>query len=517
MGDLGTVYLLGAGPGDPELVTARAIRRLGEADLVLYDALIHPDLLSMVRSGAECVFVGKRAGRAGARQSSINRQMIEAAQAGRTVVRLKGGDPFLFGRGSEEAEALVEAGIPFEVVPGVPSPMAVMAYAGIPLTHRGQASSVAFLTATESAEKDRSSHDWSKLATATQTLVLFMGLRKLASLMQLLIEHGRPADTPAAVVQSASLPTQRTIVGTVGDIAERAAEAGISMPALTVVGPVVRLREVLRWYDRQPLFGRRVMVTRPTGQAGVLCRMLMDRGAEPVEAPTIRIEDPEDPGPLRQAVASAQAYDWILFTSVNGVDRFFREVARQGGDARLLGGARVAAIGPGTARGLEARGIRPDQVPSEYRGEAVAAGVLAAHGGTLSGVRVLLPRAAVARDVLPDTLREAGAEVDVVAAYRSLTLGDAEAARMRGLIAEPAVDVVTFTASSTVKNLVAMVGDGFAEQLAPLTVASIGPITTETAREMGIRVDVTATEYTNAGLVHALTDHFARRDGERGS
>ena len=249
MSSVGKVYLLGAGPGDPELITLRAQRRLAEADLVLYDALVHPDSLELCRPDAERVFVGKRGGRASERQTDINERMVEAARAGRTVARLKGGDPYLFGRGSEEAEDLAAAGVPFEVVPGVPSPMAATAYAGISLTHRELASSIAYVTASESLLKDQSAHDWQKLATATQTLVIFMGMRKLESLMQVLVAHGRPASCPAAVIQSASLPEQRTVVGTVGDIASRAREAGIGMPALTIVGDVVSLREQLRWYD----------------------------------------------------------------------------------------------------------------------------------------------------------------------------------------------------------------------------------------------------------------------------
>lgn len=514
MGKVGKVYLLGAGPGDPELATARALRRLGEADLVLYDALVHPDLLRHCRPGAELVFVGKRAGRPSERQERINARLIEGARAGRVVARLKGGDPYLFGRGSEEAEVLAEAGIPFEVVPGVASPLAATAYAGISLTHRDMASSVAYVTATESPEKDRSSHDWAKLATATQTLVIFMGLRKLDTLVALLREHGRSPATPVAVVQSASLPRQRTVVGTLGDIVERVRAAGLTMPALTIVGPVVRLRETIRWFDTKPLFGKRVLVTRPSGRAAVLSQLLRDEAAEPVQAPTIRIVDPTDPAPLREAVGALARYDWVVFTSRNGVDRFFAEVERQGGDARRFGGARVAAIGPGTAEELALRGIRPDQVPGEYRGEAVAQVILDAHGGRMEGVRVLLPRAEVARDVLPETLRRAGAEVDVVPAYRSVPPEGDQVERLRALVHGREVDVVTFTASSTVSNLVDLLGEGAAEALAPLTVASIGPVTTETAERLGLRVDVTAREYTDEGLVTALAEHFASGGNE---
>jgi len=503
------VYLLGAGPGDPGLITERALRRLAEADVVLYDALVHADLLNHCRPDAERVFVGKRAGQPSARQTRINERMVAEARAGRKVARLKGGDPYLFGRGSEEAEFLSQAGVPFEVVPGVPSPVVAAAYAGVSLTHRTLSSSVAYVTATESPEKDQSSHDWAKLATATETLVIFMGLRKLAGLMQLLVDHGRPPDTPACVVQNASLPQQRTVVGTVATIAATAAAAGLGMPSLTIVGPVVGLRDELRWFDTLPLFGKRVLVTRPSGQAAVLSQRLRDEGAAPVEAPTIRIEAPDDGGPLESAVAALSRYDWVLFTSKNGVERFFAEVRRGGGDARRLGTAKVVAIGPGTARGLEAVGITPDHMPDEHVGEAVARIVTEAHGGDLSGVRILLPRAAVAREALPEILRAAGGEVDVVPAYQNVPPEGEDAARLSELIRGGEIDVVTFTASSTVQNLCEILGEDAPAALASLTIASIGPITTATAEGLGLTVDVTASEYTNVGLVAALRDHFA--------
>lgn len=507
---LGRVYLLGAGPGDPELVTQRAVRRLREADLVLYDALVHPELLDLCRPDAEKAYVGKRAGRASERQSAINERMIAAARAGRIVARLKGGDPYLFGRGSEEAEALHAAGVPFEVVPGVSASTAATAYAGISLTHRDASSSVAYLTATESAEKDRSSHDWSKLATATETLVIFMGVRKLESLMQLLMEHGRSPDAPAAVIEQASLPRQRTVTGTVATIAERAREADIGTPALTVVGEVVRLRDALRWYDVQPLFGRRVLVTRPEDRAQGLARMLRDEGAEAVCIPAIRIAPPEDPEPLARAVREASSYDWIVWTSASGVDAFFAEVDRQERDARVVGGARLSAIGPATAGALRARGLRADLIPDEFRGEGAARALLDAHRGDLRGVRVLQPRAAIAREVLPETLRAAGAHVDVIHAYRNLPAEGEDAAAIRRAIAEREVDVVTFTAPSTVESVARALGPDAAALLAPLTVASIGPITTAAAEKLGIRVDVSAPVYTSEALVLALREHASR-------
>ncbi|MEM9189975.1 MAG: uroporphyrinogen-III C-methyltransferase, partial [Myxococcota bacterium] len=366
----GRVFLVGAGPGDPSLCTVRGVRCLTEADLVLYDALAHPDLLAHAKQ-ASLEFVGKRAGRKSARQEQINQRMKEAANAGQTVVRLKGGDPYLFGRGSEEAEFLAREGIPFEVVPGVPSPIVATAYAGLSLTHRTLASSVAYLTATESPAKDRSSHDWAKLATGPETLVIFMGLRRLRSLMGLLIEHGRSADTPVALVSRASLPSQRTVIGTVATIADQAEEADLPTPALVIVGQVVTLRSSLRWFDRKPLFGQRVLVTRPRAQAASFCERLRDAAAAPVVAPTVRIVPPEDPEPLVRAVKELRRYRWVLFTSKNGVDRFFAEVERQGLDARALGNAQVAAIGPGTARAILRYGVRADLIPDVFRGEAL--------------------------------------------------------------------------------------------------------------------------------------------------
>jgi uroporphyrinogen III methyltransferase / synthase len=503
VGKVGHVSLLGAGPGDPELITLRGLRKLRAAEIVLYDALVHPDLLTHVKPTAELVFVGKRAGRSSERQSSINARLIEAAQRGLRVVRLKGGDPYLFGRGSEEAEALVAAGIPFDVVPGVASPMAASAFTGISLTHRDLASSVAYVTATESVEKDESAHDWSKLATATQTLVFFMGLRKLDSLMQRLIEHGRDPETKAAVVSNASLPSQRTVVGTLRNIGERVREAKLEMPALTIVGSVVGLHEPLRWFEQLPLFGKRVLITRPEGQSEEMAQLLRDQGAEAIELPTVRIVPPSDPERLARHVRSANAYDWAIFTSVNGVEAFFEVCDREQLDARVLGGVQVAAIGPATSAALRIRGIRADVVPSEYRGEAVASAIKT-RDGELTNKRILITRAEVAREVMPSMLREAGAEVDVVPAYRTLAAEPERFARIRALLERDAIDIVAFTSSSTVERLVEGLGEGASALLRRTQVAAIGPITADTAQRLGLPASVVASEYTAAGLVDAL-------------
>ncbi|MCA9582361.1 MAG: uroporphyrinogen-III C-methyltransferase [Myxococcales bacterium] len=498
----GTVFLVGAGPGDPGLITERGNRILEGADLVLYDALVHPELLERCRPGARIEYVGKRAGRESERQARINERMVEAASNGLVVVRLKGGDPYLFGRGSEEVEALSAAGIAFEVVPGVPSPLAATAYAGISLTHRKLASSVAYVTATESPEKDRTSHDWTRLATATQTLVIFMGLRKIESLMALLVEHGRSAETPAAVIESASLASQRVAIGTVGTIAEISERDGLHMPALIVVGDVVTLRDRLRWFDRKPLFGRRVLVTRSAEDGHAMGRLLRDAGAEPVFLPTIEVLAPEDPEPLRVALGKLSTYAWVVFTSRNGVDRVFAELDRQGLDARAFGGARIAAIGPATAARLAARGLRADVVPDEFVGEAVAMALQTAHGGTLAGTKILLPRAAVARNALPDALTAAGASVEVVTAYRTAAPQGRDDGALRQVV--EGVDVVTFTAPSTVRNLLSLLGRGGPGLLRGKELAAIGPITAAAVREEGLSPTVVATQYTAEGLVEAL-------------
>lgn len=511
MSGAGKVYLVGAGPGDPELITARGLRRLREADVVLYDALVHPDQLHEAKADAELVFVGKRAGRASERQTQINRRLVEAARAGKTVVRLKGGDPYLFGRGSEEAELLADEGIPFEVVPGVPSPLAATAYAGLSLTHRELASSVAYVTATESVEKDRTDHDWAKLATATQTLVIFMGMRKLDSLAKLLIDNGRPADTPAAVVMWASLPKQRTVVGTLADIHQRAFAAQLGLPALTIVGDVVRLRENLRWFDAKPGFGKRALVTRAARQAGGLATLLRDEGIQPVLAPTIRIAAPDDAGPLQDAVRHLERYDWVVFTSANAVQAFFTALNEAGLDPRALGDARVCAIGNKTKAALARHAIVADVVPEDARAEGVVA---ALRDEITKSTRILLPRAAVAREVLPDSLRGVGAEVDIVVGYRNLPPEPAEANRIRALVDPDEIDLVLFTSSSTVTNLCEVLGESAPTQLAGVDLFSIGPVTTDTIEAHGLRAAATAREPTIESLVQAVSTYYAgSRDG----
>ncbi len=496
----GTVYLVGAGPGDPGLLTLRAAELLERADVLVYDALVSPAILERA-SVAERVYVGKRGGEHHRTQDQINGILVELARRHRTVVRLKGGDPFVFGRGGEEALVLAEAGIPFEVVPGVTAGIAAPAYAGIPVTQRGMAASVAFVTGHEDPTKPDTDVDWPHLARGVGTVVFYMGVGKMADNFRRLTEHGRDPDTPAAAIEWGTYPRQRTVTGTLRTLPAIARDAGIGAPSLIVVGEVVALRASLGWWDQRPLSGRRIVVTRARAQASDFASALEALGAEVVQFPTIRIVPPADEAPLMRAAAQAGSYDWIVFTSVNGVERFWYALWQQKCDARALGGVRVCAIGPATAAELERRGIVPDVVPDEFVAEAAVQALDAADD--LRGKRILLPRADIARAVLPEQLRARGAEVVDVAAYTTVQDG-ADAERVRRLLARGEVDLVTFTASSTVRNFVDLVG----ADVGRAAVASIGPITSGTARELGLAVELEAAEYTIPGLVQAIRDFY---------
>jgi uroporphyrinogen III methyltransferase/synthase len=497
----GKVFLVGAGPGDPGLITVTGLERIREADVIVYDRLVSARLLEHARVDAELIYVGKLPDADdGHDQDSINRTLIEQARQGRNVVRLKGGDPFVFGRGGEEAEALRDAGIPFEVVPGITSAIAVPAYAGIPVTHRGVASSFAVVTGHEDPAKEETAIDWAHLATAVDTLVFLMGVKNLPDIVARLTEHGRSPQTPVAVIQWGTRPEQRTVTGTLADIAGVVEAAGLRPPAITVVGEVVRLRETISWFEDRPLFGKRVLITRTRRQAGNLARLLADEGAIPVELPSIEIEPIEDREAVDAAIETLQAggYAWAAFTSANAVELFFEQLAERGLDARAFSGARIAAIGPATAQSLAVRGLRADAVPDEYVAEAV---VEALRGQIAPGDRVLLPRAESARAELVRGLEAMGAAVDEIPIYRAAVPSEASPEVLAELRAGR-IDVVTFTSSSTVRNLLAMLGDPSALER-PL-IACIGPITAQTALELGLRVDVVAEEYTVEGLVAAL-------------
>ena len=509
--NIGKVWLVGAGPGDPELITVRGAAVLRRADVVLYDALSHPALLEWVGPSAELRNVGKRGGRSSPSQSWITEQLIALAREGKQVVRLKGGDSYLFARGAEEALALAEAGIEFEVVPGLSSPVGTSAYAGIPLTHRELSSSVTFITGSDRAGKEWSEAAWERLSTATETLCILMGMRRIRQIVGALISGGRSPRTPTAVVQWGARPAQRVVTASLADIADVAERAGMSNPAVIIVGEVVRLRQQLDWFERKPLFGRRVLITRAAHQSDAVARAVRELGAEPLVYPVIEIVPPPDLAPLRQAIAQLDRYHWVLFTSANGVERFFAQLRQQQRDARSLSGCRVGAIGPKTAAALEPHGVQPDLVADEFVGEALAQRVLEAGP---AGARVLIPRALQARMEMVELLSGAGCEVEVVATYQTIPLGTSGASQLREQFRAGEIDTVLWTSSSTVTATVQALGDQAAELLRSTCVASIGPITTARARELGVHVDVTAKSYTVDGLLEALAEHVGGQHGE---
>ncbi len=490
----GVVYLVGGGPGDPALLTVRAIELIASADVIFHDRLIPAEALACAGPDADVRYVGKEPGEASVPQDRIEELMIEAARAGRSVVRLKGGDPFVFGRGGEEAEALFEAGVPFEVVPGITAGVAAPAYAGIPVTHRDDASAVAFVTGHEDPEKDETALDMESLARFPGTLVLYMGVRTLAATSERLIAAGRDPGEPAAAVERGTMAGQRTVAATLRTLAAEVERAGLRPPAIIVLGPVAARGERIGWLERRPLHGRRVVVTRARAQASALAATLRGLGAEVVELPAIRIEPRLDSAEVRRAVQDLHVYALVCLTSPNGVRLLFEAMAAAGRDARALANATVAAIGPGTAAALAEHGIEADVVPDEFVAEAL---IDALSGVEVEGRPVLVARAAEARDLLPDTLRERGAQVDVVALYETV----AEAPAPGAVEAARQADYLTFTSSSTVRNIVAAM-DGRLPESA--RVISIGPITSEAARQAGLEVHVEAKRHDVEGLVEAL-------------
>ncbi len=500
----GTVYLVGAGPGDPGLITVRGLELLQHADTVLYDRLVDERLLRHARPDAEVEYVGKWPRRESNTQDEIISYMLQRAREGRSVVRLKGGDPFVFGRGGEEALALVEAGIPFEVVPGITSAIAVPAYAGIPVTHRNVAASFTVVSGSEDPSKEESQIDWKALASGAGTLVVLMGWESLPRVREALLAHGMSQDTPVALIQWGTRPDQRTVDGTLADILERGRQAGLEPPVVAVFGPVVGLRQHIRWFDNRPLSGKRIIVTRSRDQASTLAELLAREGAEAIELPTIQIAPLADDTLLHKAVRQLSSYQWLMFTSANGVDALWQALEREGLDARALGGVRVAAIGSATAAALASHGVHPDVVPEEYVSEALAK---ALRGQIRRGDRVLHPCAEEVRPVLAEALRSMGAAVHQVVAYRTLAPEESRQ-RARALLAEGKVDAITFTSSSTVRNMVKLLGGNVALLKGPV-IACIGPVTAATARELGLEVHVEAKVHTIPGLVEALKGWFA--------
>ncbi len=505
---VGKVFLIGAGPGDPGLITVKGLECVRTADVVIYDYLANERLLDHRRPDAEMVYVGKQGGRHTLPQEEINALIVRKAKEGKMVARLKGGDPFIFGRGGEEAEACVEHGIPFEVVPGVTAATAAPTYAGIALTHREHTASVAFVTGHEDPTKPESRLHWDKLATGVGTLVFFMGMKNLQNIAANLMANGRAPETPVAAIQWGTRTDQRVVTGTLRDIVGRVREAKLGPPAIIVVGEVVSLREKLNWFESKPLFGKRIVVTRSRDQASVFAETLIDHGATPIELASIDVVPPQSWAEIDAALDALSSFHWIIFTSANAVRFFFRRMREREMDIRSLQGIRICAVGPRTAESLAEHSLRADLVPQEFKAE----GVLAALGGQqVKGMRFLIPRAKVARELIPDRLREQGAEVTVATAYENVR-PDADVVRVKKLFQERKIAAVTFTSSSTVNNFVEMMGRSeYKDLMNGAAVACIGPVTAKTAEGFGMRVDIMPKDYTIPALVEAMVDFFKTR------
>jgi len=514
------VYLVGAGPGDPGLITIRGKQLLERAEVLIYDYLASKKLLKYVPKDAEFIYAGKRGGGKHTHtQDEINQMLVDRAISGKLVVRLKGGDPFIFGRGGEEIEELVKAGIPFEVVPGVTSATAAATYAGIPITHRLYTSSVAFVTGHEDPSKGESKVAWDKLATGAGTIVVYMGIKNLQSITEKIIKYGRDPQTPVAVVRWASTSEQRTVVGNLENIAEIVRINDIKPPSLVVIGEVVNLRDTINWYEKRPLFSKRVVVTRTRDQASELVDLLENYGAECLEYPTISLEPVASYEILDRALAEIESYHWLIFTSINAVDYFFKRLFDLGKDVRDLKGPKIAAVGRVTAEALVSRGIRADLLPQEFTGDGLAE-TLVETG--VKGFRILVPRALKARETLPETLGSAGAEVTVAPVYQNVlptsSAGEHLKEDLHRALQEKNVDMITFTSSSTVKNFMTLLGimtpDEMKKLMSGVAVAAIGPITAKTAEEFGLHVDVQPAEYTIPGLVDSIVMHFTSQPAD---
>jgi len=504
MSTKGKVYIIGAGPGDPHLFTLKGVDCLQRADIVVYDYLVNEALLKYAKTTARCIYVGKKGGDHTLSQDRINDLLAEEAGGGKTVVRLKGGDPFIFGRGGEEAEVLAKRGVPFEVVPGITSAIAVPAYAGIPLTHRGLTSTVAFVTGHEDPAKKQSDINWPALA-GIGTLVFLMGVKNVSSITESLINSGKSPATPAALIRWGTTPQQEILSDTLGGIAAAAQKGGFAPPAILVVGKVVDLRKTIGWFEQKPLFGKGIVITRPERQADELAYLLAAEGALPIIFPTIVICPPQDWSELDRAIDQLESYNWLIFTSANGVNFFFARIRQRGRDIRDLKGIKICCIGPATAWQIKAKGISVDLLPTRY----IAEGVLDSFARLpLRGQKVLIPRAARARDVLPVGLKKMGAAVDVVTAYETVR-SPRKKEELQKLLQERKIDCLTFTSSSTVTNFLAIMGRGFSLPPA-VKIACLGPVTAATARKAGLNVDIEQDEYTVTGLLQSLIQYFKK-------
>ncbi len=504
-GNVGKVLIVGAGPGDPGLLTLKGKVCIEKADVVVFDYLANPALLEFAPAHAEKIYIGRRGRGMYSSQDDINALLVSKAREGNCVVRLKGGDPFVFGRGGEEAEVVAEAGIPFEIIPGVTSAVAVPAYAGIPVTHRTMASTVTFVTGHEDPTKDESVVEWPRLASVNGTLIFLMGVKNLPLIVEKLITEGKSPETPVALIRRGTYMSQQTVTGTLANIVEQAKSVNLQPPTVIVIGSVVRLRDRLDWFEQRPLFGKRILVTRPKHQAPVFSRLLEAYGAEPIECSTLDIIPPQSWGPVDEAISKIQKYQWLVLTSVNGVQAFMKRLQFHGRDIRSLAGLRLCCIGPKTAEEAARYGIHADFVPDEFQAE----GVLDTMGKAgVAGLHVLIPRAAVAREILPEQLREMGAVVDVVSVYRAVP-PQVDVEGLKNRFQGGGIHFLTFASSSTVRNFCQLFENQ--EEVLQATkesvIACIGPITAQTVVEHGLSVDIIAKENTLPALAEAIVRH----------
>jgi len=498
---IGKVYLIGAGPGDIGLLTVKGLRCLQKAETVVYDFHLNAQILNYINHDAEFIYAGKRGGHHEMTQDQINQALISKAKEGKLVCRLKGGDPFIFGRGGEEAEALVEQGIDFEVVPGISSSIAAPAYAGIPLTHRKYSSSFSVITGNEDITKPESTIQWAKLVSGFDTLVFLMGVKNIENISRKLIEHGKPPETPAAVVRWGTRPDQKTVVGTLGDISGQVKEERIRPPAVMVVGNVVKLRDKLKWYEKKPLFGHRVLITRGYTQDYAA---LEELGAEIFEFPTIKTVPPESFDSLDAAIDVIVSYDWLIFTSANGFNFFIQRFLAKGRDIRDMKGIKLCAIGTKTAGSLRNYGLKVDVIPDEFNAEGlISIFSRQSPGGSLKGLRFLLPRAEAAREVFPQKVRESGGEIDTPVAYRTIK-PEKHGKRLKRFLQEGRVSVATFTSAATFTNFLEMMGDDAMSLLKPAEIAAIGPVTERAIKKAGLKVSIVPKEATIKAMVDAI-------------
>ncbi len=509
----GKVFLIGAGPGHPKLITLRAVECIRDAEVIIYDYLANQKFLQYAPKGCEIIYAGKTSVHHTLHQDEINQLLIDKARSGKTVIRLKGGDPLLYGRGGEEAEGLAREEIPFEIVPGIPAATAIAAYAGIPLTHRNSASTVAFVTGHEGSGKSGPPVDWEKISTGVGTVVIYMGVGNLKENARKLMDHGRSPETPVALVRWGTTPEQEILIGTLSDIYDKAREANFKAPAIMIVSETVRLHEQLHWTDRLPLFGRRIALTRERENAGLFSKELERQGAVIYYLPAINIVPPEDYSAIDEAIDTIDGFDWIIFTSANAVRYFLDRLIRKGRDVRDLKGISICTVGTATARSLKTRGIRTDLIPEAFTGEGVVAALL--KEASLAGQRILIPRAEKAREVVPDALRQAGAEVAVATVYRNVT-PEVDAQALQEILVNRKADLFVFTSPSNIRNFLHSVEkEGLQGTLPAIRTACIGPVTAKAAREAGLSVVIEPRKSTLESISEAIQQYFGANPSKK--